>query len=596
MAFPFGHSPVVARPAGALRRSRVPALAGRRRSGRGLPVRAPAALVALLVWAGAASGQDQPVPRLPDPVRTPHTAFAIPFKVAPSQQEDLAATRVLLQASTDLGATWQAAGEAAPTAGSVVYRAAADGEYWFRLRAIDAKGRQRGGEGPDMRVIVDAAAPRVAGRVWRGTDGEIVCRYAAVDDSLDLGKLLLEYRTKAEPNWKQVASEAVLTRESPAHLIGEEIWWAGEKPEGLTVRLAVSDAAGHRTVKQFDMEASDPGVDQGTLAAEIGAPGVPGQGPASVMASAPSAPAAPETRAPEAVPTTPPGGWPADPRPRFNPDDTAASAPRSTSVLARPVGTGPLGGGTTSLAGTSAAFPAPPPAAASLEGATSGPLTPGGAIRALPTEYRGRPLHVVGSRRFSWEYEMQVDRPDAGAVRVELWSTTDNGFTWQRSAVDDDAKSPIDVTLPAAGLYGFRLEIVPDTPGAGGGPRVGETPDGWIGVDDEPPQVEIVEARRLEAEGAVVVRWSARDKLLAPGSVRILHSPNPDGPWATVAEGLDGQGEHAWVPDRAVPARVYLRIEAGDAAGNVGRATTSEPVTIAVPRATGKLGGIKPLP
>ena len=589
MAIPSGHFPFPARRSGVDSGRRAPAPLGRR-------VWAPApgaALAAVLAWCVAAGAQDQTAPSLPAPVRTTHTAFAIPFKVAPSQQEDHAATRVLLQASTDLGATWEPAGEAAPTAGSIVYRAAADGEYWFRLRAIDTKGRQRGGEGPDMRVVVDAAAPRVAGRTWRGNDGEIVCRYAAIDDSLDLGKLVLEYRTKAEPNWKRVASEAVLTRESPAHLIGEEIWWAGEKPEGLTVRLTVSDAAGHRTVKQLDLEPSDPGVDQGMLAAEIGAPGVPGQAPPSVLDTAPTAPA---PQAPDAVVTTPPGGWPADTQSRFTPDDQSGSPARSTSVLARPVGTGPLAGGTMALAGTAPSFPAPPPAAASLEGATGAPLTPGGAIRALPTEYRGRPLHVVGSRRFSWEYEMQVDRPDAGAVRVELWSTTDNGFTWQRSAVDEDAKSPIDVTLPAAGLYGFRLEIVPDTPGAGGGPRAGETPDGWIGIDDEPPQVEIVEARRLEAEGAVMVRWSARDKLLAPGSVRILHSPNPDGPWATVAEGLDGQGDYRWVPDRAVPARVYLRVEAADAAGNVGRETTPEPVTIAVPRATGKLGTIKPLP
>jgi len=550
-------------------------------------------LACLTAW-GVIAAADDAVPRLPDPVRTSHTVFAIPFKVAPSQQEDHAPTRVLLQASTDLGATWVAAGEASPTAGSIVYRATADGEYWFRMRAIDAKGRQRGGEGPDMRVVVDAAAPRVAARVWRGGDGEIVCRYAAVDDSLDPAKLVLEYRTKAEPNWKRLASEAVLSREAPAHLIGEEIWWAGEKPEGLAVRLSVADAAGHRTVKQFALEPTDPGVDQGMLAAEIGAPPLPGQGPAPQVAAAPPSPA------PTAFPApTPPEGWPAETDARWEGTASAAEGPSgATSVLARPVGTGPLdrGDAAAPAPAPTATFPAPPPAMPSLEAAAPGPSSPDGTVRVLPTEYRGRPLHIVRSRHFSWEYEMQIDRPDAGAVRVELWSTTDGGFTWQRSAVDDDAASPIEVTLPAAGLYGFRLEIVPDTPGAGGGPRAGEIPDGWIGIDDEPPQVEIVEARRVEAENVVLIRWSARDKLLAPASVRLLHSPNPDGPWATIAEGLDGNGERRWTPDRGVPARVYLRVEATDAAGSVGRATTPEPVTIAVPRAVGKLGGIKPLP
>ena len=70
-----------------------------------------------------------------------------------------------------------------------------------------------------MRVLVDAAAPRVTARVWRGTDGEIVCRYAAADDTLDLPKMVVEYQTKAEPTWKKIAAEAVLSRESPSALV-----------------------------------------------------------------------------------------------------------------------------------------------------------------------------------------------------------------------------------------------------------------------------------------------------------------------------------------------------------------------------------------
>jgi hypothetical protein len=566
----------------------------------------------LIGMLGRAGGEElPPAPRLPDLVRTTNTAFAIPFKVAPSQQADHAAARVLLQASKDLGATWEQAGEAGPEAGSIVYRAAADGEYWFRLRAIDAKGRQRGGEGPDMRVLVDAAAPRVSARVWRGTDGEIVCRYAAADDTLDLPKMVVEYHTKEDPNWKKVAAEAILSRESPAHLLGEEIWWAGEKVEALTVRISISDAAGHRTVKQFTMEASDPGVDQGALAAEIGVPALPGQSSSAVVsASPPALPVEPQLESRQSAPpgaasdvaTVPPGGWAADTSGRWAGEGPAAAiAPpgetgQSRSVLARPVGTGsrtglPNAGGRLEVGAT-----APPPlapATPAIEAAAPGPVA-----RALPTEYRGRPLQIVRSRRFSWDYEMQSDRPDTVPVRVELWSTSDGGVTWQRSAVDDDGQSPIDVTLPAAGLYGFRLEIVPDLPDAGGGPRSGEMPEGWIGIDDEPPQVEILEATRLKdtEPGGVLIRWAARDQILVPKSVRLIQSPSADGPWGTIAEGLEAQGEYRWQPERGTPARVYIRVEASDAAGNIGRGTTAEPVTVAMPRVVGKLGGVKVLP
>jgi hypothetical protein len=568
-----------------------------------------ACLVGML---GLAGGEElPPAPRLPDLVRTTNTAFAIPFKVAPSQQADHAAARVLLQASKDLGATWEQAGEAGPEAGSIVYRAAADGEYWFRLRAIDAKGRQRGGEGPDMRVLVDAAAPRVSARVWRGTDGEIVCRYAAADDTLDLPKMVVEYHTKEDPNWKKVAAEAILSRESPAHLLGEEIWWAGEKVEALTVRISISDAAGHRTVKQFTMEASDPGVDQGALATEIGVPALPGQASSAVVsASPPALPVEPQLESRQSAPpgaasdvaTVPPGGWAADTSGRWAGEGPAAAiAPpgetsQSRSVLARPVGTGSRTGLPNAAGRPEVGATAPPPlapATPAIEAAAPGPVA-----RALPTEYRGRPLQIVRSRRFTWDYEMQSDRPDTVPVRVELWSTSDGGVTWQRSAVDDDGQSPIDVTLPAAGLYGFRLEIVPDLPDAGGGPRSGEMPEGWIGIDDEPPQVEILEATRQKdtEPGGVLIRWAARDQILVPKSVRLIQSPSADGPWGTIAEGLEAQGEYRWQPERGTPARVYIRVEASDAAGNIGRGTTPEPVTVAMPRVVGKLGGVKVLP
>ena len=118
--------------------------------------------------------------RLPELVRTKHQTFSIPFRLPAAQDADAAPQRVVMSVSKDLGGTWEAAGETAPSAGTFTYKAGADGEYWFRLRAIDRKGRARGGEGPDMRVLVDAAGPRLAARVWNGADGEILCRYAAI--------------------------------------------------------------------------------------------------------------------------------------------------------------------------------------------------------------------------------------------------------------------------------------------------------------------------------------------------------------------------------------------------------------------------------
>jgi hypothetical protein len=204
---------------------------------------------------------------------------------------------------------------------------------------------------------------------------------------------------------------------------------------------------------------------------------------------------------------------------------------------------------------------------------------------------------MAKSRRFAWEYQADNGVPGVGRVRAELWTTRDGGVTWQRAAVDADGRSPIDVQLPATGLYGVRLEMVADVPDAGDGPRSGDAPEAWLGVDDEPPQVDLLGvARDPQTPGVLTIRYGARDPLLGPQAARLLYSPNAEGPWATIADGLASQGEHRWQPDRGVPARVFVRVEVTDAAGNVGAASSAEAITVAAPRVVGKLGGLRAAP
>jgi len=544
------------------------------------------ALAAVAGWAAARGLAEQPATGLPELVRTKHRTFSIPFRLPTSADPDTDAAprKVVLNVSSDLGVSWRTAGEAAPTATSFTFRAETDGEYWFRLRSIDGKGRSRGGEGPDIRVLVDAAGPRLAGRVWKGADGEIICRYAAADDSLSLESLKLEYRGPGDNGWKSVAAQAILARESPAHLVGEEIWWVGEKVPALTVRITIADSAGNQSVKQLTLESADPGVDQTALAKEIGVPPLPFEdGPAASATGTTVTDTAPPAATPLAT-----GGWPAERAGSWSdgqPAAPSATAPAAgRSVLVRPTATS---GGSLPKAD--------PPAAAQRQagGATGIAAASGGGL-----EYRGRPLQLSKSRRFAWDYEVPDVRSGAGRVRAELWTTQDAGVTWQQTAIDNDGRSPIDVTLPAAGLYGVRLELVADAADDAGGPRSGAAPDAWIGVDEEPPQAELTAISRDEStsDAALVIRYVVHDPLIAPRSVRLLYSPNPEGPWATIAAGLENQGEHRWVPDKAVPAKVSIRIEAADLAGNVGAASSADEVSVAPPRFGGKLGGLRPLP
>ncbi len=542
---------------------------------------------------GLATAEPTATPGLPELVRTKERTFAIPFRIPKSDDPDAdaVAQKVVLNVSTDLGISWQTAGEAAPTATSFTYRAETDGEYWFRLRAVDKKGRSRGGEGPDIRVLVDAAGPRLAGRVWKGADGEIVCRYAAADDSLKLESLKVEYRGPADNGWKSVAAQAILARESPAHLVGEEIWWAGDKVAAMTVRIAIADSSGNQTVKQFSLEPTDPGIDQTVLAKEIGVPPLPEQQPTADQG--PSSAGVTIASLTPAVPAAGAGTWSAeaaapwsDGQPKAASVASPSAAGSGRSVLVRPANT--------SAAGMlPQADPRPTPQRQPLGDTGIAQSATGNAL-----EYRGRPLQLTNSRRFVWDYEIPPVRAAAGPLRAELWTTQDGGVTWQRTAVDNDGRSPIDVNLPATGLYGVRLELVADAGDESGGPRSGATPDTWVGVDEEAPQIDLVAIVRDETttSGGLVIRYVVHDPLITPRSVRLLYSPNADGPWATIADGLENQGEHRWAPDRSVPAQVFVRAEAADAAGNVGSATSPDEISTTAPRFGGKLGGLRPLP
>ncbi len=565
-------------------------------------------------WAVENGIQPSPAP-LPELVRTKHVIFSIPFRLPKVQAPDAATERVKLSVSKDLGGTWEAAGEVAPSAGAFTYRAAADGEYWFRLRAVDGKGRVRGGEGPDMRVLVDAAGPKLAARVWKGDDGEIICRYAAVDDSLRIDSLLFEYRGKGDQAWKKIAAEGILSRESPAHMVGEEIWWAGEQVDSITVRITISDSANNKTVRQFTLEATDPQVDQAALAQEIGAPPLPNRevpmqntasDSASVVARTPRL--VKEATASQSADTAT-TAWPAESASTWSAEPPTAlnvgTGERSAAV--KQIGAGDFAGISSritsrttakqsSVSGpnetdVSAASETESPRASAASTATAAAVQP-------PLEYRGKPLQLVRSRIFAWDYEFEAGHTASEPMRAELWSTRDGGVTWQRSAVDDDTISPINVTLPSSGLYGFRLEMMPAVPEAGGGPRSGDTPDSWIGIDDEPPQVELLEITRAKTgePGGILIRYNSTDQLLVPLSTRLLYSPHATGPWATIAESLETQGEHRWQPGRNVPARVFVRVESVDAAGNTGVAMSVETVVVTTSRLVGKLGSLRVLP
>jgi len=176
-----------------------------------------------------------------------------------------------------------------------------------------------------------------------------------------------------------------------------------------------------------------------------------------------------------------------------------------------------------------------------------------------------------------------------------LWGTSDNGATWRRFGVDPDHVSPMPVSVDREGDYGFR--IIVQSAGSYGSkpPRPGDRPDVWVRVDLKQPTAAIQSVQKGDGNQAdqLTIRWSASDEHLEGNPISLHFASHPAGPWTTIATRLENTGAYAWRVGPHVPERIYLRLEARDAAGNVGAYSTAEPIALQHPRPTGRIQGVR---
>ena len=224
---------------------------------------------------------------------------------------------------------------------------------------------------------------------------------------------------------------------------------------------------------------ADPRIDQAAAAEELGVPPLPsrdggddrglarggsqpttaaGDAPASpagtgsVLSRSPASPADGGSRGDRAA------GWPAE-RATWSEGQhesrtasTAGTASGESDGLSLPGGTARRSGAAAMLprsSGRQSGGQPVRPASTAVDPLAAAGIT-GPVAEGQTLEYRGRPLHLARSRRFAWDYEIPAVRRAAGALRAELWTTRDGGVTWQKTAVDADGRSPIDVDLGRA--------------------------------------------------------------------------------------------------------------------------------------------------
>jgi hypothetical protein len=197
---------------------------------------------------------------------------------------------------------------------------------------------------------------------------------------------------------------------------------------------------------------------------------------------------------------------------------------------------------------------------------------------------------VVNSRKFHIGYKVDDVGP-SGVGDVELFITEDDGDKWFKYGNDVDRTSPFQVEVPRDGIYGFALRVHSGAGLAADPPNTGEKPSIVVVVDNTPPGVKLLSADQGRGKdlNRVVIRWSVADDYPSDMPVALSYTSDPNGVWEPISGWIADSGEYTWNAGPNAPTRLYFRVTARDAAGNLNRAQTTEPVIVDLSRPSARI-------
>ncbi len=182
----------------------------------------------------------------------------------------------------------------------------------------------------------------------------------------------------------------------------------------------------------------------------------------------------------------------------------------------------------------------------------------------------GANIPVVDSPRIRIEYG--VEPGGAAVTGVELWHTSDSGWSWNLAHKVETPAGPMYFDARTDGLHGFYL-VLRSRAGSTPAPARGTVPHRWVRVDRGPPVVQVLEVspdERFDLNREVLIRWRVEDDAL-PDRPTAIHYRSPGQTRFTpVAETLAGVGSYSWTVPQDVDGRITIKVSARDQAGNRG--------------------------
>ena len=527
-----------------------------------------AVVMGMLLWQSPACGAT-----LPKPTHTSKTRFRIPFKFDAAALKRMNAREIQLHVSYNQGETWERAQVLAPDGGKFEYVAATEGEYWFAVKTLDGQNQlhpPRGSYETGLIVVVDTTTPQLDLSLQQVAAGKVQVRWRASDSQLDIETLRLEYLAPGARDWTfiDVAPRAR----------GETAWMVGQTGI-VSVRGRISDLAGNTANTKVQMEVDAENypalkqrpIPQGKIAT---IPVDDDTGRARVDSSISMLPIPePDDDEPgfsERNGRTPNLSRPIDQyamKPSLSGSDVGRSAIPATPVSRDSVAANHAGSG--SLTGRSTQYPSETGSFRTDDATAS--------TRAVSSRKK-----YVTSHRFQLGYKLEDVGP-SGVAAVELFITEDNGGKWWKYGDDPDLKSPIDVEVPRDGECGFAIRVRSGAGLSNDPPAPGEPPAMVVAVDQTAPIVELLPIQ--QGQGAnfnrVLIRWRVAEDHPSDKSVSLYYAASRSGPWEPISGWReDRNSEFEWRVGPGVPLQFYIRVMVRDAAGNVGKAETPQPIVV----------------
>ena len=208
----------------------------------------------------------------------------------------------------------------------------------------------------------------------------------------------------------------------------------------------------------------------------------------------------------------------------------------------------------------------------------------------LPHRSHSRQRFVT-SRQFHVGYKLDDVGP-SGVSAVELFITEDNGRKWYKYGDDPDQKSPFDVEVPRDGEYGFAIRVRSGAGLSNDPPVPGDPPSIVIAVDQTAPEVELLPIQ--QGKGAnfnrLTIRWKVKEDHPSDKPISLYYASSRTGPWEPISGWKeDRNGEYEWIVGQGMPFQFYVRIMVRDAAGNIGKAETSQPISVDLSRPSAQI-------